>query len=122
MARPSEESRKAVGRAVQVRMAELRHSPTTMADAADVDAKTIRSLVSGERWPQLLQRDRIETALGWEPGTLQNMADGVYAGDPEVDPVERAIEGSNLTRANKAKLLGMYYELLDGQGEAVTGA
>lgn len=103
-------------------MGEKRYSPMDLAERAGVDEKTIRTFIAGQTWPWTSKRAGIEEALGWQVGTLQAMVDGVYAGDPDIDPVQRAIEASELTRANKAKLLGMYYELLDGQGEGVRGA
>lgn len=45
-----------------------------LADAADVDTKTIGSLERRGRWPIARNRARIEKALGWPPGEMERIA------------------------------------------------
>lgn len=60
-----------VGTCVAERRVELGLSQAALAKAASVDAKTLRSLERGERWPQDANRAKIERALGWRPGALE---------------------------------------------------
>ncbi|MGY1946657.1 helix-turn-helix domain-containing protein [Nocardia asiatica] len=41
-----------------------------LAERAEVDPKTVRSLEKGERWPREASRSKIEDALGLPSGTL----------------------------------------------------
>ena len=45
-------------------------------ERAGVDAKTLRSIEEGERWTRELSRSRIESALGWNSGSLESIRDG----------------------------------------------
>lgn len=44
--------------------------------AAHVDRKTLIGLLDGTRWPQEETRLKVETALDWEPGSIQNLREG----------------------------------------------
>lgn len=109
---------------VLVQMSQRGWDQGDLALRSALDPATVRTFLRGETWPQSKKRRAIEDALEVGRGTLELVARGV-AGDfePELkgDPVERAINESELTRANKAKLIGAYYEMLDGQQE-VRGA
>lgn len=50
-----------------------------LADAADVDLKTIYNLESGSRWPIAKTRVAVSAALGWEGDALADLADGALA-------------------------------------------
>lgn len=65
------------GRAVVERRLQLELSQAALASAAGVDAKTLRSLERGERWPQDTSRAKVERALGWKEGTLH----ALFVGD-----------------------------------------
>jgi len=45
-----------------------------LADAADVDTKTIGNLERRGKWPIARTRARIEKALGWPPGEMERIA------------------------------------------------
>ncbi|NKS64600.1 hypothetical protein GS966_20210 [Rhodococcus hoagii] len=47
-----------------------------LARVAGVDAKTVRSLEKGDRWPRDSTRAKIEVALGWLPGSLEAITEG----------------------------------------------
>ncbi|OFU55776.1 hypothetical protein HMPREF3121_05545 [Corynebacterium sp. HMSC11E11] len=51
----------------------------TQADVAikaSVSARSVHNLESGATWPQAANRERIEQALGWAPGSLETIRDG----------------------------------------------
>lgn len=91
-----------------------------LAVEAKLDPATIRKLLDAESWPWAEKRLAMETALGMEPGTLELVARGLLE-EPAGDPVVRAIQGSALTRGNKATLTGTYYDMLDEQQERGAG-
>lgn len=67
------------GDQVKNRRIELGLSQSAIAQAAGVDRDTYRALERDERWPQDKNRAKIERALGWAPGSLEQLHDG---GDP----------------------------------------
>lgn len=44
--------------------------------AANVDPKTLRGLLDGSRWPQEDTRLKIEMALDWEAGSIEDIHEG----------------------------------------------
>lgn len=46
-----------------------------MAGKAGIDVQTLRDFLSGRRWPQYRTLDKLEDALGWEPGHIRRTAD-----------------------------------------------
>jgi hypothetical protein len=50
-----------------------------LADAAGVSARTNHNLELDKTWPQKPNRNRVERALGWAPGSLEQIRNG---GDP----------------------------------------
>lgn len=51
----------------------------TQADVAikaSVSARSVHNLESGATWPQAANRERIEQALGWAPGSLETIRNG----------------------------------------------
>jgi hypothetical protein len=64
------------GRAVEARMAERMLGRSALARRAEVDPKTLRALLTGERWPRVTVRARIEAALGWPSGEIHRRARG----------------------------------------------
>lgn len=86
--------------------------------ATGLDRATVADFLDGVRYPKAPTRGKVEAALDLPAGSIERAARGAYELEDEgVDPVERAIQQSALTRANKAKLTGTYYELLDSQQE-----
>lgn len=65
-----------VGKLVKERRLQLKMSTPELARVAGVDPKTVRALESGERWPQDTSRAKIEKALGWAAGSLDDYAGG----------------------------------------------
>lgn len=65
-----------VGDAVKDRRMALQMDQAGLARLAEVDAKTVRSLERGERWPRDVSRAKIEAALQWEPGSLEALLAG----------------------------------------------
>lgn len=66
-----------------------------LAMRADVTAATLRSLEQDRRWPQDVNRAKIEQALGWAPGSLEAIRDG---GEPtELADDEPSQSGSILS-------------------------
>lgn len=55
-----------------------------LADAANVDIKTIGSLETRGRWPIARTRARIEKALGWSPGEMGRIADDEPPPEPRI--------------------------------------
>ena len=51
-------------------------SEARLRTAARVDRKTLAGLLDGTRWPQEETRLKIETALDWEPGSIQALREG----------------------------------------------
>ena len=104
---------RAAGRAVSARMNELQLSQRGLAEKASVDAKTLHDLLEGKRWPQHLTRGRIELALGWEYGTLANIAEGLIkapgAGEEpvSVSPEEAIRADRTLSKAQRELALAM---------------
>ncbi|WP_087485517.1 helix-turn-helix domain-containing protein [Brachybacterium massiliense] len=72
------------GRAVVEQRVQLGLSQASLATEAGVDAKTLRSLERGERWPHDTSRAKIERALGWAEGTLH----ALFVGDSRWTEIE----------------------------------
>lgn len=81
------------------------------------DPDTVRDFMEGARWPRTPTRIRLEKAVGWPAGSIDALMRGEQlAEDAEDDDrVVAAIEASRLTRANKHRLIGAYYDMLDQQ-------
>lgn len=62
------------GLAVAARMAERGLDQSSLARRAKLDRKTVGALLSGQRWPRMPTRARIERALGWPLGTIERRA------------------------------------------------
>lgn len=76
MIKPSEEGRRAAGRAVLARRGELGLTQLDVAESAGVDVQTFRALESGESWPWAKNLVSISGVLGFDAGDLQGIADG----------------------------------------------
>lgn len=80
--------------AAKTRMDEQTLTQRDLAARAGVDLKTVSNFLTGKTWPRALQRGRIEAALEWPNGTLQQIANGgPPPGEtvPGVDPNEETI-------------------------------
>lgn len=110
-----QEGKRRAGAHLATAASRLGWSAARLAEEADIDQQTVRDFMEGRRWPWLAKRQAMELAVGLEPGTLELAARGLLPADEHVDPVEEAIQNSALTRGNKAKLVGTYYDMLDEQ-------
>lgn len=83
-----------VGKRVVERRTTLGMNQRDLAMRADVTPATLRSLEQDRRWPQDVNRAKIEQALGWAPGSLEAIRDG---GEPaeltDDEPSQSTIPG-----------------------------
>lgn len=100
--------------------ARLGWSAAKVAEEAGIDAGTVRTFMEGESWPWPAKRQAMERAVGLELGTLELAARDLLP-TAHVDPVERAIQESSLSRGDRAKLLSLYYDMIDEQEKGATG-
>jgi transcriptional regulator with XRE-family HTH domain len=75
-----------VGRAVAARRGQLGMTQQDLADAANVDLKTVYNLESGTRWPIAKNRVAISAALRWEDDALA----AILAGEAPAVPADPA--------------------------------
>jgi hypothetical protein len=80
-------------RAVTAAMHERTWNPTDIARESGVDVGTVSDFLSGQRWPRAATRARIERALSWPPGAINDIAAGrpvndVLGDGPQLVPVE----------------------------------
>lgn len=75
--------------AVLSRMSALGLDTATLAAAAQIDPGTAGDFLSGERWPQISTRAKLDRALQWEPGTITAMAAGAELPDVSRDGEDR---------------------------------
>lgn len=68
--------------AVEAAMAARGWNVRDLANRASIDAATAGDFLAGTRWPRTATRGRIESALGWAPGTISQVAAGGRAPDP----------------------------------------
>lgn len=91
-----ERSKAEVAAFVRQRMKTLRITEHRLRVAANVDPKTLRGLLTGERWPQEETRLKVETILGWRAGSIQDLRDGGDAiavdVDEDLSPLEHATD------------------------------
>jgi hypothetical protein len=65
--------------AVQAEMAHRQWTNTELAKRSRLDLNTVGDFLSGARWPKSPTQGRIESAIGWPPGTLSAIAAGLAA-------------------------------------------
>lgn len=63
-------------RAVTAWLANEERNAAWLVRQTGADAGTIGDFLNGNRWPKFKTQGRIEKALGWQPGTLTEVADG----------------------------------------------
>lgn len=61
---------------VKARRGDLGMSQQGLAETAGVDIKTVNNFEARGRWPIAQNRAKIEAALGWASGSLQQIAEG----------------------------------------------
>jgi transcriptional regulator with XRE-family HTH domain len=91
-----------------------------LADAADVDTKTIGNLERRGKWPIARNRAKIEKALGWPPGELERIAaEAPEEEEPELPTPEELDD----LRRHALEVLGENAgPFLDALDAAVSGA
>jgi len=67
----------AARRAVEAEMGDRGWDIQRLSQEAGLDPGTVGDFLSGARWPRIPTRGSIERALGWQPGRLAEIADGV---------------------------------------------
>ncbi|MDT4938614.1 MAG: hypothetical protein QOG80_2285 [Pseudonocardiales bacterium] len=72
------EERLRAGGAVAQRIADQSMSFGAVTDAAGIDPKTLRSLITGARWPTAAVQAAIEAAIDWHPGEIMRRARAPY--------------------------------------------
>jgi transcriptional regulator with XRE-family HTH domain len=75
MTKPTDEGRRAAGRAVLARRGELGLTQAQLAGMADVDIKTVYALEAGGRWPIARNLAAIARALGISADDLRDLAE-----------------------------------------------
>lgn len=74
--RPEEAGHKMAAGAVRRGLRDLgARRQADMAAKAGIDVQTLRDFLSGRRWPQYRTLEKLENALGWEPGAIRRIAD-----------------------------------------------
>jgi hypothetical protein len=64
-------------------------SPESLGNQASVASNGIRSFLAGERWPNAASRTKIERALGWPTGRIEDIALGNETdGLPPAEPAD----------------------------------
>jgi len=67
------EMQQAIGHLIQEARVEKGLSQLRLAKEAGVDVKTLRSMEDGSRWASDVSRSKIEQALGWRSGAMQDL-------------------------------------------------
>lgn len=58
-------------------MSEKGWNPATLGDNAGIDYGTAGDFLNGKRWPKIATLGKIDRALGWTPGTLAAVGEGL---------------------------------------------
>lgn len=85
--------REAAAEYVRRAMMEQRLSLADVIRKGPVDNKTLQGLLSGQRWPQVKTRVRVEEALGMAPGAIERAARGL----PDAQGPQRASAADQLS-------------------------
>lgn len=88
-------------------IAALEWNPADLARAAGVDPGTVLDFLNGVREPQVKTQGKIEKAVGWPIGTLEDVARGAAAPDvtPATEDAVYAARGQSLRDASLDELL-----------------
>lgn len=70
----NKEQRERAGHAVATRIKELGATRAEVAFAAGISERTLHYLISGDRWPSLTVRERLEPVLRWRAGEIMRRA------------------------------------------------
>ena len=97
------EGRAAARRTVMGEMSARGWNPAHLADTAGIDYGTVGDFLNGKRWPKLATLGRIDTALGWTPGTLAALGEEL---SPAPTPTVHALPSGELV-AELARRLGV---------------
>lgn len=122
--------RRRAGQAVADEMDRQGLSPQQLADMSGVAVVTIRDLRAGKRWPWTQKRNAIELALGWDTGTIAQIAKGNAAVDPPTpaledlsveDALRLVLDRSELSPARVSRVVTYYLEQVEDQQHRDSG-
>lgn len=79
--------------AVAAWLASRKLNPAWLVDETGADPGTISDFLNGTRWPKLSTQGKLESALGWEPGTIRRIGNG-----GPVPPLSESVSGDTDSR------------------------
>ncbi|WP_427017811.1 helix-turn-helix domain-containing protein [Pseudarthrobacter sp. P1] len=88
---------KAIGHLILEARLEKGMPQLRLAKIAGMDVKTLRTMEDGTRWATDVNRAKIESALGWRPGSMQDMWN-----DREHVPIESVTMSEMLRNAHES--------------------
>jgi transcriptional regulator with XRE-family HTH domain len=113
-----------VGELVRTRRGVLGLTQQQLAEKAGIDTGTISSLELGQTWPWAKNRSRIDQALGWRPGSLEEVRHGgepTLVDEPQqvsaryIDPAEQHImDTPGMTDQERSAMIAVYRSLRAG--------
>jgi lambda repressor-like predicted transcriptional regulator len=98
--------------AILAEMSHRRWTNTELSRRAGVDINTIGDFLSGARWPKSPTQGRIESALGWPPGSITAVAAGV---DPPSLEIQAESSVTPLEELSNEALLAELARRLDNE-------
>lgn len=106
-----------VGSLVRRRMKACSMTEGRLRAAANVDRKTLLGLLDGTRWPQEDTRLKVELALGWQAGSIQDIREGkppTLSATPLVSPLAVATDDELLDEIRR-RMAANDSVVIDGQ-------
>ena len=80
-----------------------------LAARAQISVETVRDFLAARRWPRSGKRSAMEAALGWEQGRIAAIAEDAL---PVGDPVQLALDRTELSADDRYEVLTVYLRLL----------
>ncbi len=105
------EQRRTAAAAVRQAMDSAGLEAPQLAALADISVETVRDFLACRRWPRTSKRNAMEKQLGWEPGRIAAVARQASAA-VERDPVQAALEQTELSTEERLEVLGLYLDIL----------
>lgn len=109
----TEEAKRRAARLLRSTAAERGMDAARVAGLAGIDPGTVTDFWEARRWPRAATRTALETVLNVPLGSFEAAARGDAPDTDVTDPVELAISKSTLSRGDRAKLIGYYYDMVD---------
>lgn len=79
---------------IRRRLAQSGWSPGQLARQAEVAENTVRRMLDGKAWPVASTLSKLERALAWPPGRIEELAEGNYVEDQEAATAAASILGA----------------------------